>query len=258
MFKSSIKRFFAFTIAEVMLTTVILSAVIAISIPIAVGTRPSTEKVMLKKAYNLTENVIADLLSNPLYYPQDITLAIVNSTNFPGNTSSAHLLNHNYPDMNNILISILQDISSTGKVANRACAGLGSQHNKLSMLFMCSFKSVVDRGGCYYEGDTKTTYNTGCMTTSGSTTCHFTTNDGIHWKTVDVSESAPSITTPIFTISVFIGGKKGGCYKAMNITNNKLRQHKFDFYVYYNGKVLPDSAAQNVLSNAYSNKVLNY
>lgn len=61
----------AFTLAEAVIVLIFLSIIAARIIPAVDSTRPSTEKVLFRKAYLLTETVVSDLISDELLYPFD-------------------------------------------------------------------------------------------------------------------------------------------------------------------------------------------
>lgn len=260
--KRNLKKFLAFTISEVMLTTVIIASIIAISIPVAIGTRPSTEKVMLKKAYNTAENIISDLVSNELFYPSDVLLFDLSNPNFTQKTPS-YFMNEETPAMSQAMLDLVLEMSSSNPTTHEICSRLTPNISKLSALFMCSFRIVPERNGCYDDGGVEKHFTTGCVV-DGDTTCRFATPDGILWITKDSVRTTDVTTVPIFIITVYVGGKRGDCYRSMHSTINddnpqgKQRTDKFDFMVYYNGRIFPDTNAQDVLTKPYSNKIQNY
>ena len=233
----------AFTLAEVMLTVVILSVIAIVVMPIITASRPSNEKVLLKKAYNATEQVVAELSGNERFYPSDITLKDVNSTSFANNTSPSGFLNYRYPANDSMLEYTIQE-SFAGTATSKGCNCYDTTHNKLSMLFCCSLKTVNKRGG------------TVCTTSSNKTTCDFETTDGITWHTVDVSQTSTDLTKPVFTITVDVDNRWGGRHKE--ITDAGYKKTRFIFEVYYDGKLKVDSTAQDILADSLSNKRLNY
>ena len=232
-----------FTLAEVMLTVVILSVIAIVVMPVITASRPSNEKVLLKKAYNTTEQVIAELAGNDRCYPTDITLKDVNPTTFANNTSPSGFLNYRYPANDSMLeYTILESFAGEG--TSKGCNCYNTNHNKLSMLFCCSLKTTP-------KGS-----NTTCTTTSNETTCDFDTTDGITWHTVDVSQTSTDLTKPIFTITVDVDNRWGGRHKG--ITDAGYKKTRFIFEVYYDGKIKVDSTAQDILADSLSNKRLNY
>lgn len=233
----------AFTLAEVMLTVVILSVIAIVVMPVITASRPSNEKVLLKKAYNTTEQVISELAGNDRFYPSDITLKDVNPTTFANNNSPSGFLNYRYPANDSMLEYTIQE-SFAGSGTAKGCNCYSTNHNKLSMLFCCSLKTVNKQGG------------TVCTTTSNSTTCDFDTTDGITWHTVDVSQTSTNLERPIFTITVDVDNRWGGRHKG--ITAAGYKKTRFIFEVYYDGKLKVDSSAQDILADSLSNKRLNY
>jgi len=233
----------AFTLAEVMLTIVLMCIIAAIAAPVIVASRPSTEKVLLKKAYNTTEQVISELSGNERFYPSEITLKDINPTEFKNNTSSSGFLNNSYPPNDTILEYTIQE-SFAGANTAKGCNCYDLDQNKLSVLFCCSLKTVNKEGQ-------KT-----CSTSSNKTTCNFETTDGISWHTEDITPTATDLTKPVFTITVDVDNKWGGNHKL--ITTSGYKKTRFVFEVYYDGKITVDSDAQNILADAISNKRLNY
>lgn len=231
-----------FTLAEVMLTIILLSSISAIAIPVIAASRPSTEKVLLKKAYNTTENVIGELAGNGRFYPQEVTLQDINSSKYPNNNSPSGFLNNSYPPNDANLEMSIQNISEANKV--KGCNCYDVNQNKLSVLFCCSLKTVNKKG------------NTICTTASNKTTCNFETIDGITWHTEDFTRTETDLTKPVFTITVDVDNRWGGRHKT--ITDSGYKKTRFVFMVYYDGKISADADAQNILADAMSNKRLNY
>lgn len=228
-----------FTLAEVMLTVVILSTIAIIVLPVITASRPSTEKVLLKKAYNTTEQVIAELAGNERFYPSDITLKDVNATQFAHNTSPSGFLNYQYPANNQMLEYTIQE-SFSGINNSKVCNCYSTAHNKLSMLFCCSLNTV------------KNANTQMCSTSSNKTTCDFETTDGIRWHTVDASQTSTDLTKSVFNITVDVDNKWGGRNKQ--ITASGYKKTRFVFEIYYDGKIKVDSDAERILADALSNK----
>ena len=241
-------KYKAFTLAEVMLTMVIMCAVAVIAIPVVVANRPSNEKVLLKKAYNTTEQVISELASNERFYPSDITLKDIDSTNFKNNTAPSVFLNNSYPPNDAILEYTIQESFAGAERAERCnCYELDKDNPlpKLSVLFCCSLKTVNKKGG------TVCTLNN-----ANKATCDFETTDGIAWHTEDVTLIQTDLTKPVFTITTDVDNKWGGRHLA--ITSAGYKKTRFVFEVYYDGKIEVDSDAKNILADAMSNKRLDY
>lgn len=237
------KRHRGFTLSEVMLTTVIMCVVAVIAMPVIVANRPSNEKVLLKKAYNTTEQVVSELASNERFYPSDITLNMVDSTNFKDNVAPSVFLNNSYPPNNETLEYTIQE-SFAGTNTAKGCNCYDLNQNKFSVLFCCSLKTINKDGG------------TVCTTTNSKTTCEFETTDGIVWHTEDLTATQKDLTKPVFTITVDVDNKWGG--RNLKITDAGYKKTRFVFEVYYDGKIEVDADAKNVLADAMSNKKLDY
>lgn len=234
-----------FTLAEVMLTTIIMCTIAIVVMPVITASRPSNEKVLLKKAYNTTEQVIAELSGNERFYPASIALKDVypNDSNLKYNTSSSGFLNYLYPPNDENLEYTIQD-SFAGSNTSKGCNCYDSAQSKLSVLFCCSLKTVNKAGG------------TLCKTEDNQTICDFETTDDITWHTVDISQKSKDLDKPIFTITVDVDNRWGGRHKQ--ITEAGYKKTRFVFEVYYDGKIVVDPDAQNILADAYSNKRFNY
>jgi len=231
-----------FTLSEVMLTLVIMCVVAVISAPIIIASRPSTEKVLLKKAYNTTEQVISELSGNERFYPSDVTLKDINGTAFKNNNSPSGFLNNSYPPNDATLEYTIQESFVNANATGCNCYDLGQ--NKLSVLFCCSLNTVNKKGKQV------------CTTASNKTTCEFETVDGIAWHTEDITPTSTDLTKPVFTITVDVDNKWGGRHLA--ITSSGYKKTRFIFEVYYDGKIKVDEDAKNILADAISNKRLNY
>ena len=238
----------AFTLAEVMLTMVIMCTVAVIAIPVVVANRPSNEKVLLKKAYNTTEQVISELASNERFYPSDITLKDIDNTNFKNNMAPSVFLNNSYPSNDAIMEYTIQE-SFAGADTSKGCNCYELDDDKplpkLSVLFCCSLKTVNKKGG------TVCTVNN-----AKKATCNFETTDGIAWHTEDVTSTQKDLTKPVFTITTDVDNKWGG--RHLEITSSGYKKTRFVFEVYYDGKIEVDNDAKNILADAMSNKRLNY
>lgn len=61
----------AFTLAEVMIALVVLGVIMALVLPVIMDAMPNKDKMMIKKAYYTTENVIHDLINDSNLYPDN-------------------------------------------------------------------------------------------------------------------------------------------------------------------------------------------
>lgn len=60
-----------FTLSELMIAMAVLGILLAIVIPTIVNTRPDEYKMLTKKAYYVTEQVVSSLINDPLLYPDN-------------------------------------------------------------------------------------------------------------------------------------------------------------------------------------------
>ena len=60
-----------FTLSELMVSMAVLGILLALVIPTLVNTRPDEYKMLTKKAYYVTEQVVSSLINDPLLYPDN-------------------------------------------------------------------------------------------------------------------------------------------------------------------------------------------
>ena len=58
-----------FTLSELMIAMAVLGILLALVIPVIANTRPDEFKMLTKKAYHVTEQVVASLINDPQLYP---------------------------------------------------------------------------------------------------------------------------------------------------------------------------------------------
>lgn len=63
------KRFKAFTLAELMVAMAVIGILVAIVTPAVVKTRPNKNKMMVKKTFYTTENIVSSLINDERVYP---------------------------------------------------------------------------------------------------------------------------------------------------------------------------------------------
>ena len=68
-----------FTLAEVLITLTVLGILIAITIPVINQLTPNKQKIMFKKAYEVCERVVEELINEEGLYPDD-TLGFIYTT----------------------------------------------------------------------------------------------------------------------------------------------------------------------------------
>lgn len=59
----------SFTLSEIMIAMAIFGIIAAACIPIVLNMSPNKNAIMLKKAYYTTEQIVSDLINDPIYYP---------------------------------------------------------------------------------------------------------------------------------------------------------------------------------------------
>ncbi len=59
----------AFTLSELMIALTVLGILCAILLPAIIKTMPNQNKVMMKRAYYTTSNVVSDMINDPSLYP---------------------------------------------------------------------------------------------------------------------------------------------------------------------------------------------
>ncbi len=60
-----------FTMSELMIAMAVLGIILAMVIPTLVNTRPDEFKMLTKKAYYVTEQVVSSLINDPVLYPDN-------------------------------------------------------------------------------------------------------------------------------------------------------------------------------------------
>lgn len=68
------KKFKGFTLTELMVALAVIGILVAIVTPTIMKTRPNKNKMMIKKAYYTTENIVGSLINDPTLYA-DMTSA---------------------------------------------------------------------------------------------------------------------------------------------------------------------------------------
>ena len=58
-----------FTLSEVMIALTVLGVLCVTVLPAIVSTMPSQKKIMIKRAYYTTANLVSDLINDPDLYP---------------------------------------------------------------------------------------------------------------------------------------------------------------------------------------------
>ena len=203
----------AFTLAEAVITLVFLS-IIATQIIAAVNTtRPSSEKVLFRKAYSTVEHTISNLINDDNLYPvsyQNLTC-------------------------NNLTQECQRGFLDTdvGSTANPNAKGTYYAYQALVSQSKCTAGPKLVRLFC-------ASLNTTTATCSGNS-CSFTTTDGMQWTVTQRANSADYTPTcchsvqgihPMLTIMVDVNGPaEPNTNTGVNIPD------QYHMNVYYNGKV---------------------
>ena len=201
----------AFSLAEAVITLIFLSIIAAQLIPSVNATRPSTEKVLFKKAYSTIENTISSLINDDNLYP------VV------------------YMDKrcNNLTQSCQKGFLETTT---------GNSDNPNTKGTYYAYKALMDSTKC--TGGTSKLVNLFCATlnttraTCNAKVCSFTTSDGMQWTVTEKSTAEPACchsmsgVEPILEILVDVNGAgEPNTYQNVNIPD------QYYVNVYYNGKV---------------------
>ena len=59
----------SFTLSEIMIAMAIFGIIVAACVPIVMNMSPNKNAIMIKKAYYTTEQIVSDLINDPIYYP---------------------------------------------------------------------------------------------------------------------------------------------------------------------------------------------
>ena len=59
----------SFTLSEIMIAMTVFGIIAAACIPIVMNMSPNKHAIMIKKAYYTTEQIVSDLINDPIYYP---------------------------------------------------------------------------------------------------------------------------------------------------------------------------------------------
>ena len=65
------KKLKGFTLTELMIALAVLGILVAVVTPAIMKTRPDRNKMMVKKAYYVVENIVSNLINNPALYPDN-------------------------------------------------------------------------------------------------------------------------------------------------------------------------------------------
>lgn len=203
----------AFTLAEAVITLILLSIIAAHVIPAVSTNRPSSEKVLFKKAYSTIENTVSNLINDDNLYPvsyQNLTC-------------------------NNLTQECQRGFLETG---------LGDTSNPNMKATYYAYHDLVDNSKCTTGAKLVRTFCASLNTTRATCSdysCNFTTTDGMQWIVTQTQNEASYTPTcchsisgvsPMLTIMVDVNGSgEPNTNTGVNIPD------QYHINVYYNGKV---------------------
>lgn len=199
------KKFRAFTLSEIMIALSVLGVICAIVLPSVVSKSPNKNKMMMKKAYYTTSEVISELINNTNYYPTEDGLC--------------------------------PDTGSSGYIGFD-CA---STTSKLPYLFASSL-NLAD-GRLMSEDDLASGSSAADCYGAASSCYKFETNDGMFWAFPKSSFTKGDYASTIL-IGVDVNGEKApNCYQGSTSCEDKTSNFdQFRIKLYGSGKMEINSA----------------
>lgn len=206
----------AFTLAEAVITLIFLSIIAAHIISSVNTTRPSSEKVLFKKAYSTVENTVSNLINDDRLYPVSYQQLTFNNLTQECQKGFLETTTGTLDDVN----TKSTFIAYNDLVSNSKC----NAGTKLVRLFCASLNTTKANCSDY--------------------SCEFTTTDGMSWEIEE--NSSPASYSPVACHSL------SGLFPMLNIkvdVNGPAEPNASegvnipDIYymnVYYNGKVEVD------------------
>ena len=210
----------AFSLAEAVITLIFLSIIAAQLIPAVNASRPSTEKLLFKKAYSTIENTISNILNDDNLYPSEYMVKTCN----------------------NITEKCPQDFVNNDISNNTTDTNLNGSYY--------AYHAIVDSSKCTNGDKLLRLFCASLNTTQANCSAHactFTTTDGMIWTVTHnatKNKYAPmcchSLNTnmegttlePILTIMVDVNGNA-----EPNTHTNVNIPDQYYINVYYNGKI---------------------
>jgi len=210
----------AFSLAEAVLTLIFLSIIAAQLIPAVNATRPSTEKLMFKKAYSTVENTISNILNDDNLYPVSYTTKTCN----------------------NITETCQQDFLEDTILNSTTDPNLNGTYY--------AYHALIDSSKCTNGDKLLRLFCASLNTTQANCSAHeciFTTTDGMIWTVTHnatknnytplcchslATNNAGTTLQPMLTIKVDVNGNaEPNTNTGVNIPD------QYYMNVYYNGKV---------------------
>ncbi len=212
----------AFSLAEAVITLIFLSIIAAQLIPAVNATRPSTEKLLFKKAYSTIENTVSNIINDDNLYPVSYMSKTCNNLKETCQKGflETTLGNTNDPNQKGTYYAYHALIDQSKCNSDKT--------PKLVRLFCASLNTT--QATCPYENN--------------DNSCFFTTTDGMQWTVTQDSNSThytPSCchnmsgVRPMLTIMVDVNGNaEPNTSTGVNIPD------QYHVNVYYNGKIEVD------------------
>ncbi len=193
----------AFTLSELMIALTVLGILCAILLPAIVRTMPNQNKVMMKRAYYTTSNVVSDLINDPnLYSPVDSS----------GNTK--------------VGFDNMEEVTYSGKTYGGAMTNDG---NGAFAKFIGLFAAHLNIDGEIEDTCPSSGSGGGISIYSNWKYCRiFTTPDGIQWDLRTTHTVETFKTTTVITVDVN-GDKKPNCMQGDSSADDKCKSRTKDF-----------------------------
>lgn len=189
-----------FTMSELMIAMAVLGILLAMVIPTLVNTRPDEFKMLTKKAYYVTEQVVSSLINDPVLYPDNTMYCPTGSV--PGKTCT-----YGFDDTSSVTYN----------------AETFSGNTKFAKLFAEQLNVV----------DTDETSGNYIITTSDGMTFDFSTDTNSPVKTPWTVGTAPK--TNYRNIIIDVNGDKAP--NCLETDTNCSRPDQFRIVIYSNGRI---------------------
>lgn len=189
-----------FTMSELMIAMAVLGILLAMVIPTLVNTRPDEFKMLTKKAYYVTEQVVSSLINDPVLYPDNTMYCPTGSV--PGETCT-----YGFDDTSSVTYN----------------AETFSGNTKFAKLFAEQLNVV----------DTDETSGNYIITTSDGMTFDFSTDTNSPVKTPWTVGVAPK--TNYRNIIIDVNGDKAP--NCLETDTNCSRPDQFRIVIYSNGRI---------------------
>lgn len=198
-----------FTMSELMIAMAVLGILLAMVIPTLVNTRPDEFKMLTKKAYYVTEQVVSSLINDPVLYPDNTMYC--NTADIP----TGEQCTYGFEDTSKVQYN--------GEDFGDDTAGTDDAKKKFARLFAEQLNVVdkVDETGKYI------------ITTSDGMTFDFSTDTNSPVKTPWTVGVAPK--TNYRNIIIDVNGDKAP--NCLETDTNCSRPDQFRIVIYSNGRI---------------------